>query len=90
LTSLPEWPPLVSSWTEWATPRGLFRAANGLYVPQPGDLFCCGSTHIGMVESYDPATGKVTTIEGNSGNRVASLSRPKSGAITHYIATATL
>ena len=92
LADEPGWPPLVSSWTTWAEhpSRRLFRPANGAYVPQPGDLFCCGTTHIGMVEHYDPKTGRITSIEGNSGNRVASLSRPKSGAITHFIAMSAL
>jgi hypothetical protein len=32
---------------------------------RPGDMMILGE-HVGMVESYDPATGRLTTLEGNT------------------------
>lgn len=37
---------------------------------RPGDVAVFGHGHLGMVESYDRATGRLTTIEGNAGDRV--------------------
>ncbi|MDP2342335.1 MAG: peptidoglycan-binding domain-containing protein [Deltaproteobacteria bacterium] len=36
-----------------------------------GDTALFSHGHVGLVESYNPATGLLTTIEGNSGNKVA-------------------
>lgn len=35
-----------------------------------GDTALFAHGHVGMVESYDPASGRLTTVEGNVGNRV--------------------
>jgi len=47
-------------------------------APQPGDVIFFGSpgdyTHVGIVDHV--AGGKVYTVEGNSGNRVAQRSYP--------------
>lgn len=42
------------------------------FAPQPGDiaLFRSDYSHVGMVTSYDSATGNLEIIEGNRGNRV--------------------
>ena len=42
------------------------------FGPQPGDivLFRSDYSHVGMVDSYDPSTGQLEILEGNSGNRV--------------------
>ena len=37
---------------------------------RPGDVAIFGRGHLGMVESYDQSTGRLTTVEGNVGNRV--------------------
>ncbi len=37
---------------------------------RPGDVAIFGRGHLGMVESYDRNTGRLTTVEGNVGNRV--------------------
>ena len=36
--------------------------------PRPGDFVVYKNNHIGLVESFDPATSKLTTIEGNTNN----------------------
>jgi hypothetical protein len=75
----------VYNWVRWAQEHGYLHAARG-FVPQPGDLFCIGecrsyatSLHIGMVENWNPITNTITTIEDNSGDRVASRIRPVCG-----------
>lgn len=66
----------------WAMKQGIWRdhgtAASGGYVPKPGDPIGFKNSrnsapinHIGIVESYDPATKTVTTIEGNSNSKVS-------------------
>lgn len=59
------------------------RFANGQKLPhevytspselpiRAGDTALFSHGHVGMVESYNPATGLLTTIEGNNGNKVA-------------------
>ncbi|MDP7040507.1 MAG: hypothetical protein QGI45_15220 [Myxococcota bacterium] len=37
---------------------------------RPGDTALFEWGHLGLVESYDASTGRLTTIEGNAGNRV--------------------
>ena len=37
---------------------------------RPGDTALFDWGHLGLVESYDAASGRLTTIEGNTGNRV--------------------
>lgn len=37
---------------------------------RPGDVAIFGRGHLGMVESYDRNTGRLTTVEGNAGDRV--------------------
>lgn len=75
----------VYGWATWAREHRCIHPAAG-HTPEPGDLFLIGPCtsfetghHIGMVEAYDPATREIVTIEGNCGNRVASLRRPKAG-----------
>ena len=48
------------------------KAALDAFNPQPGDiaLFRSDYSHVGMVTSYDSATGTLEIIEGNRGNRV--------------------
>lgn len=49
-------------------------------TPQPGDIICWkwynssneNYDHIGIVVSYDPATKKITTLEGNAGAGIVS------------------
>lgn len=54
---------------KWAVDNGVWHGANDGYTPQPGDLVGFGAgeaiNHIGIVKSYDPATGALKTIEGN-------------------------
>ena len=55
------------------------------FGPQPGDvaLFRSDYSHVGMVTSYDSATGTLEIIEGNRGNRVqASVYDTGNGEIT--------
>lgn len=42
------------------------------FSPKAGDvvLFRRDYSHVGMVDSYDPKTGELKIMEGNSGNRV--------------------
>lgn len=42
------------------------------FAPQPGDivLFKQNFGHVGIVDGYDPSTGHIDVMEGNSGNRV--------------------
>jgi peptidoglycan hydrolase-like protein with peptidoglycan-binding domain len=59
------------------------RFANGQKLPhevytsprdlpiRAGDTALFSHGHVGMVEAYNPATGILTTIEGNNGNKVA-------------------
>ena len=50
------------------------------YKPKPGDVIyfynegSTGIAHVGLVEYYDEETGKVHTIEGNCGDRLAKKS----------------
>ncbi len=68
----------VDSFYNFFTSAGLFHSASSDYKPLPGDLIIWkrgqnerGISHIGIVEKYDEATGQVTTIEGNSSNKVS-------------------
>ena len=51
------------------------------YTPKPGDIIyfynegSSGIAHVGLVEYYDEATGKVHTIEGNCGASPGHLSK---------------
>ncbi|MCR4783595.1 MAG: CHAP domain-containing protein, partial [bacterium] len=62
---------------QWAKDQGTWHDAGGDYVPNPGEMLefdweADGEVdHIGIVESYDPETGIVTTLEGNSADSVA-------------------
>lgn len=89
----------VYTFVSWARKNGYLHSSRG-FIPQPGDLFCIGpctnfstSHHIGMVEKYN-MNGTISTIEGNSNNRVAARTRAVSGGkggensgdgITYYI-----
>lgn len=48
------------------------KAALDAYKPRPGDvaLFRSDYSHVGIVDSYNPQTGELMILEGNSGNRV--------------------
>lgn len=68
----------VDTFYNYYTTSGGFHTINSGYIPQPGDLIIWkrgqnvkGWSHIGIVERYDSATGKLYTIEGNSSNSVA-------------------
>ncbi len=74
----------VITWVRWARRNGYLHSAYG-FLPRAGDLFCVGpcinfqtAYHIGFVEKYN-GDGTITTIEGNSGDRVASRIRPVAG-----------
>lgn len=59
-----------------------YKAANGLYIPQPGDLFFSQSNagyHVGFVHSVDPANLSFRTLEGNCGGIVNTTSRRYDG-----------
>lgn len=47
-------------------------AALQRFNPRPGDvvLFRSDFSHVGQVDSFDPATGKLWVLEGNAGDRV--------------------
>lgn len=58
---------------------GFYKEKEG-YIPQSGDIiFFKGrggsdggpGNHVGLVESFDPATNKIHTIEGNTSDQVA-------------------
>ena len=61
----------------WSKGQNTWHQGGGDYAPQPGDMimFDWSNTrteadHVGIVESFDPSTGVVTTIEGNSSDAV--------------------
>ena len=57
---------------QWFISRGLYQR-NG-YAPKAGDVvyfdwdYDDDVDHVGLVVGYDPSTGHVTTVEGNTGN----------------------
>ena len=62
---------------EWSKNEGTWSQAGGDCEPQSGDMIMfdwdntrSGADHVGIVESYDAASGTVTTIEGHSSNSV--------------------
>lgn len=65
---------------DWAHEVGAWRDARTDYAPKPGDLieFKLSDkanrrvTHVGIVESYDPASRTITTIEGNTSGTEAT------------------
>ena len=92
LAHLPSWPPLVSSWRDWAQKQVTAAMPNGLLMdpatsrPRPGDLFLFGDRHIGFVVSYDPVTGKIVTAEGNFGDAAGTRRITwRGGSITHGV-----
>lgn len=71
----------VGEFQEWFRQRGLYRARDSGYIPQPGDLMIqknAGASHIGIVETADGDGFKA--IEGNSSNKVRRVSYPYSEA----------
>ncbi len=62
----------VSEITSWAASAGRLLPADA--TPAPGDLILFGTRHVGVVESVNP-DGSLTTIEGNSHNMVARVTR---------------
>ena len=61
--------------TNWAHEQGLWEDAGNGYAPEPGSMIMYdwgggrnSPDHVGLVVSYDPNTGNVTTIEGNTGD----------------------
>jgi len=78
--------PGVAGWLSWASATGRSLPADGSYIPQKGDLFCTGTSHIGFVAGFDPASGQVETLEGNSNDRLRSGTRwAFRGGITRYV-----
>ena len=78
--------PLESSCTKWImdlSDAGLYCPADGVYVPQAGELVFFdfhgtgGADHVGLVTEVLPETeeepAQVTVIEGNSGDRVREV-----------------
>jgi hypothetical protein len=58
----------IRAWAAAGT-HGYLKGFRG--TPQPGDLVCYGSSHVGVVEKVDLNKKRVTTIEGNtSANKV--------------------
>jgi hypothetical protein len=77
----------VQSVAEWAQRTGRWTAA-GAGAPQPGDLIVWGSRHIGIVESV-AADGSISTIEGNSSDRVSRRTYgPDGGGATGFVRVA--
>ena len=70
----------VRDLTNWATKNGYFS-----YRAKPGYLVAYGTSHIGIVEKIDRASGRaVGSIEGNIGNRVSRVTVPMD-RVTGYI-----
>ena len=69
------WEPHEYVYLHMANPTKRKEALDG-FNPQPGDiaLFRDDYSHVGMVDSYDPVTGVLEILEGNSGNRVQATS----------------
>ena len=62
--------------TSWAKNTGIWNDGQSGQAPQAGNLIMFdwdgdGADHVGIVVDYDPSTGKVTTIEGNTSDQVA-------------------
>ena len=64
----------------WAREQGLWEGRGNGYIPQAGDAILFDwngdgtAQHIGIVSGYDPDTGTIYTIEGNSSNSVREKS----------------
>ncbi|MBQ7567280.1 CHAP domain-containing protein [bacterium] len=62
----------------WASQQGLWEGNGNGYAPQAGDAILFDwshngtAQHIGVVTNYDPETGTIYTIEGNSSDSVAA------------------
>ena len=69
------WEPHEHVYLHMANPTKRKEALDA-FNPQPGDvaLFRSDYSHVGMVDSYDPTTGVLEILEGNSGNRVQATS----------------
>jgi hypothetical protein len=52
-------------------------------TPRPGDIVLYGGRHVGIVESVGPGE-RLTTVEGNHGNRVERVTRTRAEA-TGYV-----
>ena len=63
----------------WAQKVGRAQPASSSYTPRPGDLIVFDE-HIGIVENVLP-DGRIQTIEGNSSDRVARRTHPRSAAL---------
>ncbi len=62
---------------EWSKGQNTWQQGGNGYAPKAGDMIMfdwdntrSSADHVGIVESYDAASGTVTTIEGNSSNSV--------------------
>ena len=62
---------------EWSKGQKTWQQGGNGYAPKAGDMIMfdwdntrSSADHVGIVESYDAASGTVTTIEGNSSNSV--------------------
>jgi hypothetical protein len=78
--------PGVAGWIAWAQATGRIRLADASYIPEKGDLFCTGTTHIGFVAGYIPETKQIETLEGNSSDRLRSGTRwAFRGGVTRYV-----
>jgi hypothetical protein len=67
-------PGYVGSIYQWA-----HRAGRLVSTPRQGDLFGVSDDHVGMVNDPTYGSGKISTIEGNYSDRVAAVSRSRSG-----------
>lgn len=73
----------VTSMIEHCKRKGIFLSSQDT-TPQRNDIVFFGDTdsdvgvkgsHVGIVESFDPTTRKLTSIEGNYGNKVARVTQ---------------
>lgn len=60
----------VAEMQRWYISHELYQTKESGYIPNPGDviIFKNGTSHVGIVVSYDAETKMITTIEGNTGS----------------------
>lgn len=70
----------VVSVRQWLTAKSQYFSAASSARPRPGDLVFWPQ-HIGIVVSYDAKTDQITTVEGNSSDRVNSRTTGRSSVL---------
>lgn len=65
----------VAEMQRWYISHELYRTKASGYIPKRGDIiiFKNGTSHVGIVISYDMETKMITTIEGNTGSSEAAV-----------------